>query len=125
MKAILSILWMPFLLALSACSTGVAGEQVIGMEGSPFWHLSASDATKQAAAEREALEVAKACLVYGFEQGTTEFAQCMQLETNVRQTNETQRRTANRRAWQAWQYHQEAQNRAYECATFGLTTTCQ
>jgi hypothetical protein len=71
--------------AISACSTGVSGERVMGRKESPMWFRSASRATIIS-------HFSDICRSYGFEAGTERFSECLQ------ETEAQSRAAANARA---------------------------
>jgi hypothetical protein len=71
------LLALPLVITLQGCvSTGVNGENVIGNPGSPAWFGTASRATINA-------HYKETCLGYGFLNGTTAMAQCIQSESKT------------------------------------------
>ncbi|WP_157770189.1 hypothetical protein [Ruegeria marisrubri] len=71
MKSTLAVLTLVGTAALtSGCSTGVNGETVAGLPGSPAWFATASEETQMAFYAQE-------CEEFGFQPGTPHFAMCM------------------------------------------------
>ena len=92
------------LAAVSGCSTGRLGEQVLGRPGSPLWFKSASMATKTHYYKQ-------ACFAYGFKDGTPEMAQCLQTEMQSGLSSARDR--------------VKSMNRSVTCTTYGNRTTCR
>lgn len=61
------------ILFLTACSTGIKGEQIIGSPGSPAWFMSASIDTQME-------YFRKICMGYGFKEDTPDMSRCLQTE---------------------------------------------
>jgi hypothetical protein len=61
---------------LTGCSTGVMGESIFGRPGSPVWFGTASQATVIDYYK-------KTCISYGYIDGTTEMASCIQNSISV------------------------------------------
>lgn len=93
----------------SGCATGVMGETVMGMPGSPAWHSSASIQTKIA-------HFKSTCSAYGITDGTPQMASCLQAEIQNSQ-NLAQSRMNAINAF-------NANNRSFTCYSYGNTTTC-
>jgi hypothetical protein len=105
---------LPFLLtlALIGCSsTGQLGEQVIGNPGSPMWFASASLTTQVYYYKTE-------CKAYGYKDGTSQMAQCLQ--SSIQKAKEGARARLD-----AFSYSQRQYNQRFRCNTFGYTTTCK
>ena len=98
-------------LTLFGCSsTGQLGEQVIGIPGSPMWFASASLETQVHYYKSE-------CKAYGYTDGTSQMAQCLQ--TSIQNAKERARARLD-----AFAYSQRQYNQSFRCTTFGYTTTC-
>lgn len=61
-------------IGLTGCASGLSGETVVGLTGSPMWLKTASQATQTA-------HFSAICRGYGFKDGTTEMSHCLQTET--------------------------------------------
>ncbi len=70
---------------LSGCSTGANGEFVMGRPGSPVWFGSASQETVIA-------HYKKTCKSYGYTDGSTEMANCVQNSINSGKDRSEQRK---------------------------------
>ena len=109
MKKILPLL-LTFVL-IGCSSTGQLGEQVMGNPGSPMWFASASLETQVHYYKSE-------CRAYGYSDGTSQMAQCLQ--TSIQNTKERARQRLD-----AFAYSQRQYNQRFRCNTFGYTTTCK
>ena len=109
MKKILPLL-LTFVL-IGCSSTGQLGEQVMGNPGSPMWFASASLETQVHYYKSE-------CRAYGYSDGTSQMAQCLQ--TSIQNAKERARQRLD-----AFAYSQRQYNQRFRCNTFGYTTTCK
>jgi hypothetical protein len=85
---------------IGGCSTGINGESVMGLRGSPMWFKTASTQTQVA-------HFKEICLAYGNATDTPAMAQCLQTEI----VNAKSRAVARSQS-------------SMTCTTFGKTTTC-
>ena len=99
-------------LTIFGCSsTGQMGEQVIGNPGSPLWFSSAS-------LETQVYHYKSECKAYGYTDGTSQMAQCLQ--SSIQNAKERARARLD-----AYAYSQRQYNQNFRCNTFGYTTTCK
>ncbi len=105
---------------LSGCSTGVMGETVIGNPGSPVWFNSAKP-------ETIIFHYKKNCKAYGFTEGSTQLANCIQNSINSgRQQAEVRKMNSLKilENMDKMERDRYPSNRSITCTQQGVFTNC-